>query len=67
MQIRCKNTKAYLLNIDIENYIKQLENIGISQQTPLVIEIPCKRCKMIETYYIYKDRYDLVKSQKKGY
>lgn len=67
MEIRCKNTKAYLLNIDIENYIKQLENIGISQQTPLVIEIPCKRCKMIETYYIYKDRYDLVKSRKKGY
>lgn len=67
MQIRCKNTKAYLLEINIEQYIKQLERIGISQQTPLVIEIPCKRCKMIETYYIYKDHYDMVKSRKKSY
>lgn len=67
MQIRCKNTKAYLLQINIEEYIKQLEKIGISQQTPLVIEIPCKRCKMIETYHIYKDRYEMVKSHKKSY
>lgn len=67
MQIRCVNTKAYLFKINIEDYIKQLENIGISQQTPLVVEVPCKRCKMIETYYIYKDRYEMVKSHKKSY
>lgn len=66
MQIRCKNTNAYLLKINIEDYLNQLEKIGISQQTPIQIEIPCKRCKMIETYYIYKDRYDLIKSHKKG-
>ena len=65
MQIRCVNTKAYLFKINIEDYIKQLEKIGISQQTPLVVEVPCKRCKMIETYYIYKDHYDMVESHKK--
>lgn len=45
------------MKINIEEYIKDLEKLGIEQQTPLVISIPCSRCKAIETYEIYKDRY----------
>ena len=67
MEIRCKNTKAFLLKVNIEEYIKELEKIGISQQTSLEIEIPCKRCKMLETYHIYKDRYIMMKSIKKSH
>lgn len=67
MEIRCKYTKAFLLNINIEEYIKQLEKIGISQQTPLEVEIPCKKCKMVETYHIYKDHYTMIKSYKKSH
>lgn len=55
MEIRC--SKAFHLKINIEEYIKDLEKLGIEQQTPLIISIPCPRCKAIETYEIYKDRY----------
>lgn len=45
------------MKINIEEYIEDLEKLGIEQQTPLIISIPCSRCKAIETYEIYKDRY----------
>lgn len=55
MEIRC--TKAFHFKINIEEYIGDLEKLGIEQQTPLIISVPCARCKAIETYEIYKDRY----------
>jgi hypothetical protein len=55
MEIRC--AKAFHLKINIEEYITDLEKLGIEQQTPLVISVPCAKCKAIETYEIYKDRY----------
>ena len=65
MEVRCHASKRFLINISIEDYIKDLEKIGISQQTPLIIEIPCKTCRAIEVYEIYKNGTKYIKSYKK--
>lgn len=62
MEIRC--TKAFHFKINIEEYIRDIERLGVEQQTPLIISVPCAKCKAIETYEIYKDRY-YFKSQPK--
>lgn len=56
MIVRCHASKGFLFKVNIEEYIGSLEKLGISQQTPIIVEIPCKRCKAIEVYEIYKDR-----------
>lgn len=56
MEIKCPRTKRFHFSINIEEYINDLERLGIEQQTPIIINIPCSKCKMIETYEIYKDR-----------
>lgn len=65
MEVRCHASKRFLMNISIEEYIKDLEKLGISQQTPLIIEIPCKTCRTIEVYEIYKNGTKYIKSYKK--
>lgn len=65
MEIRCHASKRFLMNIGIEEYIKDLEKLGISQQTPLLIEVPCRTCKTIEVYEIYKNGTKYIKSYKK--
>lgn len=65
MEVRCHASKRFLININIEDYLKDLERIGISQQTPLIIEIPCKTCKTIEVYELYKTNIKFIKSYKK--
>ena len=62
MEIKCQITKKIHININIEEYISDLEKIGVEQQTPVIVRIPCSKCKMIETYEIYKDRI-LIKSE----
>ena len=57
MKIKCKKTKRFLLEIEIEEYLKALEQIGISQEIPLRITLPCPRCHQIEQYDIYKNHY----------
>lgn len=57
MEIRCKKTKRFLVNIDIENYLSNLEKIGIKQEIPLKIIIPCPRCHKKEQYLIYSSHY----------
>jgi phage FluMu protein Com len=61
MEIKCPRTKRFHFKINIEEYISDLEKLGIEQQTPIIVTIPCSKCKMIETYEIYKDRV-LIKS-----
>lgn len=56
MIIKCHASKRFLAKINIEEYIQELEKIGISQQTPIIIEIPCRTCKLNEQYEIYKDK-----------
>ena len=56
MIIKCHASKRFLAKINIEEYIQELEKIGVSQQTPIVIEIPCRTCRLNEQYEIYKDK-----------
>jgi|GEM_PF-4547397 len=57
MVIKCKKTKRFLCEINIEEYLKNLEQLGVSQEIPLEITIPCRLCKKSEVYSIYKDHY----------
>ena len=57
MKIRCKKTKRFLLEIDIEEYLENLRLIGIRQEIPLKITLPCPRCHQVEVYEIYENRY----------
>ena len=62
MEVRCPRTKRFHFNINIEEYIGDLEKLGIEQQTPITITIPCAKCKMLETYEIYKNK-TIIKSK----
>ena len=64
MQIKCQATKRFLFKIDIENYYNNLKKMGVDITLPLVIEIPCQRCKMIEVYEIYPTHYTHIRSYK---
>ena len=57
MIIRCKKTRRFLVEIEIEEYLENLRRIGIKQEIPLTITLPCPRCHRIETYEIYENRY----------
>ncbi len=57
MIIRCKKTRRFLVEIEIEEYLENLRKIGIKQEIPLTITLPCPRCHKIETYEIYENRY----------
>jgi hypothetical protein len=57
MEIRCKKTKRFLVDIDIEKYLDNLKKLGISQEIPLEIVIPCPRCHKKEKYSIYLNHY----------
>ena len=57
MIIRCKKTRRFLVEIEIEEYLENLRRIGIKQEIPLTITLPCPRCHKIETYEIYENRY----------
>lgn len=57
MKIRCKKTRRFLVEIEIEEYLENLRKIGIKQEIPLKITLPCPRCHKIEVYEIYENRY----------
>ena len=63
MIIRCKKTKRFLCELDIEPYLKNLEDMGISQEVPLRITTPCRLCKTSEVYNVYKDHYVFVENK----
>lgn len=65
MIIRCHASHRFLMKISIEEYIGELERLGISQQTPIIVEIPCRNCKTTEVYEIYKDKAIFKNSYKK--
>lgn len=66
MILKCHASKRFLAKINIEEYIEELEKIGVSQQTPIIIEIPCRTCKQNEIYEIYKDKQVYRGSYKRG-
>ena len=57
MEIRCKLTRRFLVDINIEEYLENLKKLGISQEIPLKITLPCPRCHKIEKYSIYEKHY----------
>lgn len=63
MKVRCKKTKRFLLEIDIEEYLENLKILGIKQELPLRITLPCPRCHEIEVYEIYENRYVFIKNK----
>lgn len=63
MEIRCKKSKRFLIDIDIESYLSNLRKIGIKQELPLRIVIPCHRCHKKEVYEIYDNRYVFVENK----
>lgn len=65
MVIKCKKSKRFLCEINIEKYLSNLEQLGISQEVPLEITIPCRACKQIEIYEIYEKHYNFKENLKK--
>lgn len=63
MKIKCKKTKRFLVEIEIENYLANLRKIGIKQEIPLRITLPCPRCHKIEVYDIYEERYVFIENK----
>ena len=66
MVVKCKKSKRFLCEINIEDYLANLEQLGISQELPLRIIIPCRACKQIEIYEIYKKHYTFQKNVDKS-
>ena len=64
MLIRCKKTRRFLVEIDIEEYLENLRRIGIKQEIPLKITLPCPRCHQVETYEVYENRYIFIGNEK---
>ena len=63
MKIRCKKTRRFLIDIDIEGYLCNLRKIGIKQEVPLRIVVPCPRCHKAEVYDIYETKYNFIENQ----
>lgn len=61
MIIRCKKSKRYLCEIEIEDYLEKLEKLGFSQEIPLEIKVLCKSCKEQEIYHVYKTHYKFIR------
>ena len=57
MIIKCKKTKRFLCDVNIEEYLENLKQMGISQEIPLKITVPCRSCKKIEVYHVYEKHY----------
>ena len=63
MVIRCKKSKRFLCELNIEDYLTNLEQLGISQEIPLRLTVPCRLCKEVEVYHIYKNHYDFIENK----
>ena len=63
---RCTCSKRYLFKIEIEKYYENLKKMGIDITTPITIEYPCQKCKLIEVYEIYPTHYKHIKSYKRN-
>lgn len=63
MKIRCKKSKRFLCEVNIEEYLKHLKEAGISQEIPLKIAIPCRICKKVEEYAIYEEHYVFISNK----
>ena len=58
MKIKCKKTKRFLCEVNIEDYLMLLESMGITHLLPLEVIVPCRACHKVEIYKVYKDHYE---------
>lgn len=65
MIIKCKRSKAFLAEINIEDYYKSLLKMGIDVSIPIKLKFSCRKCHLIEEYEIYPTHYELIKSYSK--
>lgn len=63
MIIRCKKSKRFLCEINIEDYLTNLDHLGISQELPLKLTVPCRLCKEVEVYHVYRNHYDFIENK----
>ena len=63
MKIRCKKTHRFLVEFEIETYLANLSRLGIKQEIPLRITLPCPRCHKVEVYDIYEKEYIFIKNK----
>ena len=66
MEIRCKVSKRFLFELNIEEYYDRLKKAGIDITTPIKVKIPCGKCRLIEEYEIYPSHYIHIKSYKRN-
>lgn len=66
MIVRCKKSHRFLLEVDIESYVKNLKDMGIEQLVPLRITVPCRICKEVEVYDIYLTHYTFIENVSKN-
>lgn len=53
------------MEIDIEVYLENLRAIGVKQEFPLRIVVPCPRCHKVEVYEVFEDRYTFIENLEK--
>lgn len=66
MVIKCKASGRFLADINIENYYRDLQKMGIDIKTPIVLKFACPKCKMIEEYEVYPTKVIHTKSYRHG-
>lgn len=63
MILKCKRSHRFLCEVDIENYVKNLKEMGIEQLIPLRVTVPCRICKQIEVYNVYLTHYQFIENK----
>ena len=66
MRIKCKKTKRFLCEVNIEEYLENLKKLGISQEIPLEITVPCRTCREVEVYHVYEKHYIFKENKEKS-
>lgn len=65
MIIKCKKTKRFLCEIDMKSYLSSLRLLGIEQDIPLRLIVPCKNCKQIEVYDVFETHYVFIENKER--
>ena len=66
MVIKCRSSRRFLFKIDTDSFYNTIDSLLKTKvEVPLIIEVPCKKCGMIEVYEIYRDHYIHKKSYKR--
>ena len=54
MEIKCKASRRFLLKVDTDKFYNTIDDLLKTKvEVPITIEIPCRKCGMVEVYDIY--------------